>query len=99
MCYLMIGSECEKGVTQPVFGLLQDVLHRENSPESDIIFVCQPKRTVLFCTHFAAYQIECIPNAYQCFFVSSLKCHYLFNSVPIDHHNYVKSKYDLTGYF
>ena len=67
MCYLMIGSECEKGVTQPVFGLLQDVLHRENSPESDIIFVCQPKRTVLFCTHFAAYQIECIPNAYQCF--------------------------------
>ena len=65
MCYLMIGSECENGVTQPVFGLLQDFLHRENSPESDIIFVCQPKRTVLFYTHFAAYQIECIPNAYQ----------------------------------
>ena len=96
----MIGCDQAEDITLPTFGLLEDILLKDDSAaESEFIFVFSMSKTTRFDHHLAAYEIERIPNSYQCSYAVSLKCHYLFSSVVIGQHTYIKSKYDLSGYF
>ena len=97
----MIGSERDVHEASPKFGLLEDILTFEDSncTGSDIIFVVKVLKTVCFAHHFGAYLVEWYPtNVYSCFYMSSLKCHYLFNCVRVTQNMFIKSKYDLSGY-
>ena len=63
----------------PEFAKLHDIITVQDS--SDVIFVVSLLRTIRFDQKFGAYEVEPIHEAYACFYVVSLKCHYLFNCI------------------
>ena len=93
-CYLCV--KIDEDSSLPQFAQLEDILTLQDS--TDIILVVSLLRTVRFWSRFAAYEVEAMPKSFSCFYVCSLKCHYLFNCVLIARRNYIKCKYDLSGY-
>ena len=66
-CHLMIGCDQAEDITLPTFGLLEDILLKDDSvAESEFIFVFSMSKTTRFDHHLAASEIERIPNNYQC---------------------------------
>ena len=90
----------DRAVALPKFGLLEDILCLQERSK-DVIFAVSVAETLSYNPQFAAYEVlHQVPSKnFHCFFASSLTCHYLFSCVTIGAHKFVKSKYDLSGYF
>lgn len=101
-CWLLLNSPCNSMYPNlPTFGHLTHIVSLRGGGEH-IIFVCDVVRAITFDSHFGAYVLEkksdeLCPRI--CFYVSSLKCHYVFSVSRINKDLCIKSKYDLSGYY
>lgn len=92
---MMIGTSDLQSGTVPQFRLLFDIIMYGQEPK--ILFVFNLMETLEYDMTLGAYAIASLAE-YQCFYKSSIHCHYLFNAVQHGNHmtKYIKSKYDLT---